>query len=907
MHNANSESPGINPFPGLRPFNQNEQHLFFGRESQVDAMVDKLADNRLLAVVGASGSGKSSLVNCGLIPGLHYGLMSSAGTAWRVASFRPGADPVYSMAHALAQQGVLFNDYHDQGMSLTDIVDATLRMSKLGLVDIIEQASFEDGVNLLLIADQFEELFRYQHMASDQFQTTQGHAAQAIAFVNLLLEASRQQKLPVYIVLTMRSDFFGECTQFDGLAEAINAGQYLVPRMTREQRREAIRGPVAVAGAEIAPVLLNRLVNDVGDNPDQLSILQHALNRTWAYREQHSGTTGPLELEHYKAVGSMSHALDRHADHAYAELESPRQQRICETIFRALTDQATDSRGVRRPTRLQTLCELAEASEDEVIRVIDVFRAPSRSFLMPPAGVALKAHTVIDISHESLMRVWQRLRRWTDDEAKAVRMYSRLSETAILNEQGKAGWWREPDLGVALQWRDEVRPNRNWAERYYRGFDEAMQFLSTSEKMDRKRKRNRELITVSLFGVFLALAGFIGFDMLRDKRIAEKRYKDTEQLRVEAYEARLRAEEAEDIAQELKVAAEKARDAAEEAKDEAQIVAATATIAKNKQAVDVQTQLDNLKKNPDAESVSEKITEIENSLAPVLQSGTRLIAVENNLASVPVTCLEVVDLEPVGCEANIFKPGKVFVFAKIVIPEEVKDEKLSLRWYRLAGDTTNQFSNSEFAVARNPNGYRVSSYRTLRSTGAYRACFFDAGGLPVKDGCVDFKVSNQPYVDATVSNSAQDSMAAPEPENDGPGASSNNEQTATLLTQEQQVQYSMSTFPGNGRPLSCESVVELQPRQCDRTIRPGRVYIFAKVVIPVGEVEENLTIDWYLRDGDISAKFSTTGFTVSRNPGGYRVSSYRTLKKAGAYSACFFDSNGLQLRDGCVDFMVQEP
>ena len=101
-----AETPHTNPFPGLRPFRDDEEHLFFGRESQVDAMVDKLAATRFLAVVGTSGSGKSSLVNCGLRPALHGGLMVSAGTAWRIAQFRPGSDPIGEMARELARKGV---------------------------------------------------------------------------------------------------------------------------------------------------------------------------------------------------------------------------------------------------------------------------------------------------------------------------------------------------------------------------------------------------------------------------------------------------------------------------------------------------------------------------------------------------------------------------------------------------------------------------------------------------------------------------------------------------------------------------------------------------------------------------------------------------------------------------------
>src|SRR4029077_11617783 len=178
-----------NPFPGLRPFREDEERFFFGRESQVDTMVNKLAATRFLAVVGTSGSGKSSLVNCGLRPALHGGLMASAGTAWRMAQFRPGSHPLGAMAQALAEDGVLFKDYQAGGLTLAEIVDNTLRMSKLGLIDIYEQAQLGEDVNLLVVAAQFEELFRYRQVRAGQQENVADIAEQATAFVNLLLEA----------------------------------------------------------------------------------------------------------------------------------------------------------------------------------------------------------------------------------------------------------------------------------------------------------------------------------------------------------------------------------------------------------------------------------------------------------------------------------------------------------------------------------------------------------------------------------------------------------------------------------------------------------------------------------------------------------------------------------------------
>src|SRR5262249_21976831 len=181
MNTAAPVAVPTNPFPGLRPFREDEEYLFFGRESQVDALVNTLAATRFLAVVGTSGSGKSSLVNCGLRPALHRGLLALAGTVWRMAQFRPGSDPLGALARALARDGVLFRGYETGGLTLAEIIDTTLRMSKLGLIDICEQARLGEGVNLLVVVDQFEELFRSRKLGASQNEHAYGVSAEATA------------------------------------------------------------------------------------------------------------------------------------------------------------------------------------------------------------------------------------------------------------------------------------------------------------------------------------------------------------------------------------------------------------------------------------------------------------------------------------------------------------------------------------------------------------------------------------------------------------------------------------------------------------------------------------------------------------------------------------------------------
>jgi tetratricopeptide (TPR) repeat protein len=484
-----------NPFPGLRPFETEEYRLFFGREGQSDALIERLSHSRLLAVVGTSGSGKSSLVRAGLLPALRGGMMAGAGAGWRIAVMRPGHDPVGNLARALAEEGVLAEA--GGGLPRAEgeaVIEATLRRGSLGLVEAARRARLSEHEQLLVVVDQFEELFRFR-AARDAASTDDD----ASAFVKLLLEAARQRELSIYVVITMRSDFLGDCAQFQGLPEAINDGQYLIPRMTRDERRMAVVGPVRVARARMSEPLVNRLLNDVGDNPDQLPILQHALMRTWDYWSAHRRDSEPLGLSDYEAIGTMSDALSLHAEEAFGELSDERSRRVAEILFKALTERGPDNREIRRPTRLKEICEIAEASEAEVAAIVEVFRREGRSFLMPPADVALGPDTIIDISHESLIRNWQRLKEWVRDEAEGARIYRRLADAAVAYREGESGLLDEVTLRWVLRWRERYRPNRAWGVRYHPEYDAATRYLEESlaareaDAAERERKRREEL------------------------------------------------------------------------------------------------------------------------------------------------------------------------------------------------------------------------------------------------------------------------------------------------------------------------------------------------------------------------------------------------------------------------------
>ena len=485
----------IKPYPGLRPFEYKENYLFFGREGKAQEIAMRLQESNFVAVVGTSGSGKSSVVRAGLLPLLYGGLLYKSGSNWRISIMRPEETPIRNLAESL----VYPVDFESEGSSpivrddtRVGITEAILRRSGVGLLDFINNPvnKFTKDENLLIVVDQFEELFRFKGKSAG------GYSEEAAAFVKLLLEAARDEESRIFVVMTMRSDFLGDCAEFQGLPEAINKGQYLIPQMTRDQLRESIESPALVGGAEVSPALVNRILNDLDDDQsrtlnardrmvrDYLPVMQHALMRTWDCWKKKGDLNKPISIEHYEEIGGIKSALSKHADEAYGEL-TEKQKFIAEKMFKCLTETDTENREIRRPARIEEIRDIIGANEQEIFDVIEVFRREGRTFLMPSFNVPLTKNTKIDISHESLIRNWETLKGWVRTEAESSWIFLRISSDARLltkYREGNAGilsaediernskdfLWRGIELKDALNWRDTFKPNVAWTSRYQR-------------------------------------------------------------------------------------------------------------------------------------------------------------------------------------------------------------------------------------------------------------------------------------------------------------------------------------------------------------------------------------------------------------------------------------------------------
>ena len=293
----------------------------------------------------------------------------------------------------------------------------------------------------------------------------------------------------------MRSEYLNPCTRIAGLAEAINQGLYLTPRLDTEQFRAAIEEPALICGGRVEPELVVKLLEDAEFNQDQLPLLQHVLMRLWDSAAKHSSKT--LTSDAYSEIGGLENALDKHANIVYEGLTGD-QQRIAEIIFRRLTESG-DVKGdakidTRCPTQLTDLIKLTGASHAEVVAVIDTFRQPGCCFLMPPISIKLSKDSVIDISHESLIRQWKKLKDWVKDEAETAKTYRELVDASQKWKDDKKDFLKLRELYYFLKWyyRDKkspvlrAKPTNSWAKRYGGDFGSAETFLLESDLLEKE-------------------------------------------------------------------------------------------------------------------------------------------------------------------------------------------------------------------------------------------------------------------------------------------------------------------------------------------------------------------------------------------------------------------------------------
>jgi serine/threonine protein kinase len=391
--------PGINnPYKGLRAFEEADSDDFFGRDHLVQHLLTQLKEKNFLAVIGPSGSGKSSVVKAGVLPALRRGALPGSDR-WFLAQMVPGHDPFQELETALLSVA------SEQPSRLGQ----RLRQDETGLLKVVEEILPGSQSVLLLVIDQFEEIFTY----SDD-------PAIRSAFLNSLLVAVTQPGCRLRVMITLRADFYDRPLLYPGFGELIRRHSEVVLPLSAEEMEQAVVGPAERAGLKVEPALVSAITAEISEQPGALPLLQYALTEIFERRE---GDT--LTLQAYQASGGVLGALARRAEELYTQLDDQEQEAARQMFLRLVTLGG----GVEDTRRRVAQAELIAVSDNQEAAqaVLDTY-SKYRLFTFDNDPVT-RAPTA-ELAHEALIREWQRLREWLNDSRDDVRIQQRLSAAA---------------------------------------------------------------------------------------------------------------------------------------------------------------------------------------------------------------------------------------------------------------------------------------------------------------------------------------------------------------------------------------------------------------------------------------------------------------------------------------------
>ena len=414
------------PYPGLRPFEPDEWAIFRGREDRVVQLIDLLGSHNVALVHGSSGCGKSSLVRAGVLPAIARDHALS-GRPFDYAIFRPSEGPLRGLARMLAEKlGA------PDGEEAHAWWSSQLIFSRR-IVETIEERVKARGLDAFcLVVDQFEEVFHWIRERGD---------ADVSVLVDLMCRiGDDQERRYFFVLMTMRSDYLGECARFPDLGTLINRCQYFLPNLDDRGLYRAIHEPARLFHGEIDQELSDRLRIEASTRQDQLPVMQHLLMRM-TERVRTPGKPWRLTLKEFDEVEGTHGALSAHADAIYAQLlaRHPRTEDAMEWFFRALIDLDVGGRAVRRRCTKAALVEIAHRDAAFVDDVVAAYSSQGANLLTVTDPNEGQGESIVDISHEALLRRW----------------------TRMVGESGKGGGWVRHEFQDGLLWRSMAVAARN--------------------------------------------------------------------------------------------------------------------------------------------------------------------------------------------------------------------------------------------------------------------------------------------------------------------------------------------------------------------------------------------------------------------------------------------------------------
>ncbi|HAN78158.1 MAG TPA: hypothetical protein DCQ31_10485 [Bacteroidales bacterium] len=304
----------FNPFPGIRAFNESEEYLFFARENDISESLAMLKQYKFLTIAGALGSGKSSLINAGIVPALYKGDLVSAGSDWKVIRITPGASPLTALASALLNN-FGSSDLAVDSRNLESITEASLLRSSQSLTNHLQQQIGESEQNVLFIIDDFHHGYYFESLKNKKTIDDYNH------FYSLLADISEQKKSRYYVLIALDSESLPQALQIKALGEQIKKSKVLLRALSREEIKKTVEGPLMLTGVKISSNLLSRIANDINELQMPLSRVQYSIHEVFKHWERNHKPTQEIEIKHYEEIGAANELIERNFEAIVLQLK----------------------------------------------------------------------------------------------------------------------------------------------------------------------------------------------------------------------------------------------------------------------------------------------------------------------------------------------------------------------------------------------------------------------------------------------------------------------------------------------------------------------------------------------------------------------------------------------------------
>ena len=639
IQTVSQSSKLLQPFPGLKAYGYHESVFFSGRDRQKHQLLKILGESNFVAVLGSIGVGKTSFVNCEILPELDSGFILKGLKNWKVASFRPGKDPLGAMATALSRVDVgqpIKKDKVDPNLS--DKFEDILRNNKYGVIEIVEKYKLSANSNIVLFIDHLDDLIFYSDHKSEET-----NKKDISVFVDRLVEIINQSAYPISVITTVRTENAGHFSRFPHLAEGINKNQFLLSPLNRKDLLPIFEKITATGLISFDPEFIEHINNYYKSNPLILGNFQHAMKQC-VDKWNKKGRVGGIGLSHLEASGGLDQTIGYQAGNIYGYL-SKAHKATCRLIFQAVTGLTSIGDFFIIPRSIQKIAVITNRSPEEVIEVVKHFSAESCGVFMvydaqditgrlvqldhilDRSDNKVSIYSEISIAQLLVLTEYPRLKKWIKEEHLNANTYMDLAEDVAKNEPLYEG----EKLKATWKWYESNQFHPGWTERYNLGFNAVETFLLKSKRLSdsdlsrreaeeksrqqkSRRNRNIKLIFSAVAIILLIVAFNESRQASMDKELAEaEKVKAESAIKQSKFDksvaegSLVRAQAQRQLADASQQRANDAAESAEAARISANVAKNEAILAQNK-AITLQE-----KSNQLSSEVATKVQELERS------------------------------------------------------------------------------------------------------------------------------------------------------------------------------------------------------------------------------------------------------------------------------------------------------